>query len=443
MRVSAPAVCLVAITLIALVLRVFWVLYVDTYPLGGDPHFYFIVAINISKGFGFVATRQNLYEVVGPGQATAFWPPGYSFALAALFKLSGVSVAHAMVMNAAFGAATVPVVYALGSAIFDRRVGLAAAALFAVFPNAIAWAPVLFAEELFTLIFVAALWLLVAQPLDGRRWLTIACFGLLTGMAVLTRGEGAVLFPVAATFWLARWGVRTGLRYAALAFAVAAMTIVPWTVRNAVEMHAFIPVSTNSATVLRIGHAPDATGDNKWTRDTVDGVPMETVHFQHDTEVKAYRAFQRRAVKYALTHPKREVELSGLKLYHTYRSDVVVIPWVTTLDSTPFKPAGLHDPLWYLFTYSYYILFFAAVASLPLWLRRDPYRLLLGSVFLFWSLFHIAFSAEPRYHVPLYPAFAIAVAGGAALALDGAHAAIGRRRSRSAGAGAAYGLPLV
>ncbi len=383
LHVSTVAICVATITLVALALRIFWALYTDTYPLGGDPHWYFIVGINMVEGFGFVVPRRDLYEIVGPGDPTAFWPPGYAFALAANFKLFGVSVVHAKVMNAVFGAATVPFVYGLGARLFDRRVGLGAAAVFALFPNAIAWTPVLFSEELFTLIFVAALWLLVAQPLDGRRWLTIACFGLLAGMAVLTRGEGAVLFPVAAIFWLARWGVRTGLRYAALAFAVAAMTIAPWTVRNAIEMHAFIPVSTNSATVLRIGHAPDATGDNKWTRDTVDGVPMEMVHFQYDTEVKAYRAFQRRAVKYALTHPKREVELSGLKLYHTYRSDVVVIPWLTTLDSTPFKPPGLHDPLWYLFTYSYYILFFVAVASVPLWLRRDPYRLLLGSVFLF------------------------------------------------------------
>jgi hypothetical protein len=67
---------------------------------------------------------------------------------------------------------------------------------------------------------------------------------------------------------------------------------------------------------------------------------------------------------------------------------------------------------------TYYTLFLAAVVSLPLWLRRRPERVLLASVFVFWTLFHVAFLAEPRYHVPLYPAFAIAVAGGAWTAFD-------------------------
>ena len=430
-RLSAATACLLAIVFIALALRVFWVLYVDTYPLGGDPHWYFIVGINISKGFGFVAPRQNLYEIVGPGDPTAFWPPGYAFALAANFKLFGVSVTHAMVMNAVFGAATVPFVYGLGSAIFDRRTGLIAAALFAVFPNAIAWAPVLYSEQLFTLLFLAALWLAVASS-RKRKWLPIVCFGVLTGMAALTRGEGLLLLPIAAMFWWLKSGVRNAAQSSAVALLAAAAIIAPWTIRNAFEMQAFIPISTNSATVLRIGHAPDSTGYTKWTIDEIDGVPMERAHFQYETEVKAYRAFQRRAVDYALGHPGREIELAGLKLYHLYHADVALIALLTTLYSTPFRPASLEHVLLDVFTVSYYALFFAAVLSVPLWLRRDPRRLLLASVFAFYSAFHVVFASDPRFHVPLYPAFAIAVAGGAVLAFDTARTTIGGRRSTPA-----------
>ncbi len=430
LRVSAAAVWVSGITLVALTLRLFWALYADTYPLGGDPHWYFIVGINVAKGFGFVAPRAGLYEIVGPGEPTAFWPPAYPLVLGAVFKLFGVGVTSAKGMNAVFGAATVPFVYALGAALFDRRAGFLACSLFAVFPNAIAWTPVLFPDELFTLLFVAGLWLVVAPPPALKPWMVAACFGLLAGVALLTRGEGAVLLPAAATYWLARSGWRAAFRSTTVALVAAAATIAPWTVRNAVEMHAFIPVSTNSATVLRIGHAPDSTGYTKWTQDDVNGVPMDRSLFRPDWEVASYRAYPRRAVDYAVTHPEREIELSGLKLYHLYRSDIVLIPWLTTLDSTPFEPAGLEGPLWHVFTDSYYVLFFAAVVSLPFWLRREPRRLLLGSVFLFWSLFHIVFASDPRYHVPLYPLFAIAVAGGAFVAIDQARGGLARLRSQ-------------
>ena len=39
-----------------------------------------------------------------------------------------------------------------------------------------------------------------------------AGFGLLTGLAALTRGQGLVLAPVAVLFWLSRDGWRSALR---------------------------------------------------------------------------------------------------------------------------------------------------------------------------------------------------------------------------------------
>ncbi len=442
-RISTTVVWVAAITTVALALRLFWVFYTDTYPLGGDPHWYYIVGTNLAKGFGFVANRNSFNEIVGPGEPTAYWPPGYPFALAAAFKLFGVSLVHAKVMNAMFSAATVPFVYALGASIFDRRAGVAAAFVFAVFPNAIAWMPVLFPEPIFTFLFVVALWLLTTESSARRRWLPVAGFGLLLGAAALMRGQGVVLLPVAMTYWFARWGWKAALAHSAIAFAFAAAIIAPWPVRNAVQMHAFIPISTNSASVLRMGHAPDATGYTKWTRDDVDGVPMDQSLYHTASEVKSYRTYPKRALDYALTHPQREVQLAGLKLYYVYVSDAGVVSWLTTLDGTPLRPAGLKHPLWYLFTFSYYPLFFAAILSVPLWLRLKPERVLLASVFLFWSLFHIVFAGDVRYHVPLYPFFAIAVAGGAQLAFDAARSAFARLKAGRYTASATLDAPIV
>lgn len=428
LRVTPVALAVGGLTLAGLALRLAWVLYVDTIPLGGDPHWYYVVGINLAQGYGFVANANELFEVPGPGEPTAFWSPAYPFVLGGLFKVFGVSITAAKVLNALFGALTVPFVYLLGSAIFSRRVGIAGAAIYAVFPNAIAWTPLLFPEQLFTLLFVAALWLLVAFPVAGPRgWRAAAALGALIALATLTRGQGAVLVPVAAVYWLMRWGWRPAAQATAVSLVAAAIVITPWTVRNAVELHAFIPISTNSAAAIRAGHAPDSTGTTKWTSDRVNGVPMWEMMRDPDWEVASYREYTRRGIDYALTHPARELRLTGWKIYHTYRTDSDVVPWLTTLGATPIDSQALEEALPEVLDASYYVLLFAAVLSVPLWFRRDANAALLVNVVLMWTLFHVAFLGEPRYHVPLYPAFALAAAaGGAALV---AFVRAGARRS--------------
>jgi hypothetical protein len=121
------------------------------------------------------------------------------------------------------------------------------------------------------------------------------------------------------------------------------------------------------------------------------------------------------------------LELSKLKVWNLYRSDAEIVPWITTLGTRPLEPAGLDDALWHTLDVAYYMLFLAAVVSIPLWLRRKPERLMLASIFVFWTLFHVAFLAEPRYHVPLYPAFAIAVAGGTVVVIDAVAVRVSQR----------------
>jgi 4-amino-4-deoxy-L-arabinose transferase-like glycosyltransferase len=414
LRVSPIILGVGAITLVGLTLRLIWALYADTIPLGGDPHWYYVVGWNLADGNGFVAARNALFEIPGPGKPTAFWPPGYPFALAAVFWLFGVGVRVAQVQNAVLGAAAIPFVYAIGARIFGRGPGLFAAGVYAVLPNAISGIPVLFPEPLFTLIFVAALWLLVSFPLSEHgRWLPLLGFGALTGMAMLTRGQGAVLLPVAALYWLQANGWRPAARATGLAIVAAAAIIAPWTARNAVELHAFIPVSTNSGAALRVGHAPDSIGTTHWTNDVIDGFRMEQSLYRPDWEVKGYREYTRLAIAYALTHPKHEVKLSQWKVYHLYRSDTDTIHWLDTLGATPLEPAWLERGLPTFLDVTYGVLLFATLASVPFWFsRRDPARLLLVNVVLVWTLFHIAFLGEPRYHVPLFPIFTIALGGG-------------------------------
>ncbi len=200
--------------------------------------------------------------------------------------------------------------------------------------------------------------------------------------------------------------------------AAFVLTIAPWTARNWITLGSPVLISTNAGVTLRIGHAPDATGTTRWPSDPVDGVQAFESPYYPDWEVRSYRVYTRRAVTYAVTHPRDELDLARLKIYYLYRSDSGVIPWLTMLGVMPITPDPLEGTLTRLFDVSYYALVFAAVGSAPFWLRRDAARMLLVIVLVAWTLFHVAFQGEPRYHVPLLPLFSIAAAAGAVAVVD-------------------------
>jgi hypothetical protein len=59
----------------------------------------------------------------------------------------------------------------------------------------------------------------------------------------LVRPTGAFLFAGADVAWLLTVGWREGAALTAVAVAVAALVVVPWTVRNEVVLHGFLPIS--------------------------------------------------------------------------------------------------------------------------------------------------------------------------------------------------------
>jgi hypothetical protein len=79
-----------------------------------------------------------------------------------------------------------------------------------------------------------------------------AALGAGLGLLTLTRAEGvllALVVAVALVFRL-RTDLRRRLMTGAIALVVALAVVTPWTVRNAIRLHAFVPVSNNLATLV-------------------------------------------------------------------------------------------------------------------------------------------------------------------------------------------------
>jgi hypothetical protein len=135
---------------------------------------------------------------------------------------------------------TVGIVYGIAGRAGGLRAGRIAAMLCAFFPTLIAYSHYIYSETLFAALLAGAVWLLHRSPGGAGRGGLVGA-GVLFGLACLTRAAVLYFFPVWMA-WLAlgrRWDE---LRRAALVFGVVLATILPWTIRNAVIFHDFIPI---------------------------------------------------------------------------------------------------------------------------------------------------------------------------------------------------------
>ena len=377
---------------------------------------------------GYAANHYNTnLEPRDEPKPTAFFPPGYPLAIAAVWKAFGGGVTSAKLLNALLGAATIPFVFAMGRRLFGVAAGLSAAAVFALLPSGIAYVPVLLSEHLFTLLLAAALWTLACCP---RRYASVAAFGAVFGLAVLTRGQGLVLLPAAALFWLQRDGWSRGVTSVGLALLVATLLILPWTVRNWIVMDYPIAVSSNAGMDARIGHGPAADGTFEFTSDPIDGVEMWRSSSRPDWEVRSYRVYVRRAVRYALLHPKQEIVLAKRKVEYLYRPEYQTISPMLTMDGASPWPSPFDRMAGPVIDVTWFVVLLVGLASAVACLRRGPEHALLVAVFACWMLFHVLSLGLPRFHLPLLPVLAVTAVGGPERLLELTRVSCARRRQR-------------
>jgi len=246
---AAPSADVLAMLAVGLALRLGYALLVHgSHPEpSSDSVTYDTIAWNLARGMGFqLAGSSGLYP-------TAFSPPGLPFVLSLLYRTVGHSFLAAVVLMCVLGALVPAAARALGRAMFGPAVGRIAGWLVALDPLLVFFSGYVMTESLFTLLLLVALVVSVSwlkRP-SGARALGA---GLLWGAATLTRPV-ALPLPVLTLAWA--WGpLGLGLsgaerrRQAALLLLGTALCIAPWTIRNAVSVHALVPITTGGGRSL-------------------------------------------------------------------------------------------------------------------------------------------------------------------------------------------------
>ncbi len=396
--------------LASLALRVLWVAYVNVDPndgRGDDTVFYHNVGHVLAGGAGYVN-----YLTLKP---TAHWPPAYPAALAALYKVFWWDLLWAKGLNVACAVATVVLVFLIGRRLFDRRAAYAGALILAFFPGQIYFSTLVLAETMFAMVFLLVLLLALVWTVEPREaiWWHVLVLGVLVGVAGMVRSEGVFLAPALIALWAltARpWG--RVARYAALVSAGVALALVPWTVRNAVQLHEFVPLRANATTSLARALEP---GEDR------PAIRLEQV--QHSVG---------EGLSYQLAHPWEIPVLAVRKARNFYENDSEGIEWIRH-GPRPGREAGYRELMtdsaagrWRLLANAYFFTTGTAalIAGAVYLLRGRRSVLVLLVPWAAWTLLFSFINPVSRFHFALGPVFAVLAGAALVLAWDEAGARI-------------------
>ena len=223
----------------------------------------------LATGYGFAD------PFIGHTGPTAWVGPLYPLLIGGVFKLFGVYTLKSawilLAINCALCALIVPAVWEIAFRCFNQRVALWSAWIWALHPAAMQYAVRWVWETTLTTLLFS--WVLVLalrmrniggdpdhadSAMTTRRW---ACFGLLWGLIALSNASLALFLPFCGLWILAgakQW--KRQIPGVLLSSLLCLACIAPWTYRNWLVFHQFVPLRGNLGAELYLGNGPDANG---------------------------------------------------------------------------------------------------------------------------------------------------------------------------------------
>jgi hypothetical protein len=270
------------------------------------------IAFALAEGKGF----SNVFRTeTGP---TAWLAPVYPLIVAATFKLFGTFTARAffacVALNILFSsAACVPIFFA-GKRVGGLGVAAGAAWLWGVFPSGVMMPFEWIWDTSLSALFAALILWATLELAESEKWLDWGVYGVLWGLALMTNPALGLLLPFLLGWAAFRGRGESSLRWkrAGLAAGLAILCCVPWTIRNYVAFHRFIPVRSNLPFELWLGnndifdeHARGGRRSITRTEEARRYAQLgETGYMEEKWEL---------ATSFMTAHPALELQLAGRK----------------------------------------------------------------------------------------------------------------------------------
>ncbi|MHB0954810.1 MAG: glycosyltransferase family 39 protein [Pirellulaceae bacterium] len=264
-----------------------------------DAGAYLRMASGLADGTGLVDVHGN----------RAYYSAGYPIFLGLVFMVVGKSLTAVWVVNLLLAVVSVFLVFRIGVALLSERVGLLAAAFWAIYVPSILNANCILKENLMIPLMLVLVWLVVTWPTTSHRLLWSAIAGMTTGMLALVGPTGCVVAGVLLVVmwvWRSDWSqyLYCGGAFALLMFA----TLAPWLYRNHVVLGSAV-LNTNGGFNLYLGNNPVATGSFVSIGKTPMALEWNPLRIEKG-ELAATNEARRQAREFMKNNPQRTLILS-------------------------------------------------------------------------------------------------------------------------------------
>jgi 4-amino-4-deoxy-L-arabinose transferase-like glycosyltransferase len=391
---------LVGAIALGLAVRVLYVVLTRHLKLAGDEPEYDLEGQLIAHGHWFWTAAP--YGILHAG---AWKAPGYPAWVGLWYTLLGHHPLAVRLVQVPLGVLTIGLGWALARRLFGRRVAIAAAFVLALYPNVWQFEELLYPESLATPLMLAALLVIFTGPPTKRRAILT---GLLVGISLYVRPSGEFVLLGALVSWWVAAGWRRGIAHTVIAALVAVAVVAPWTVRNAIVLHGFLPISMQDAAAYGTFNsqaAHDPVFPYAWRKAPPDAQAL--LNPAHPlSDIALHSKLIHLAESYIKAHPVSVAEAffwNGLsRLWDIRRRSRALVEVAFEGRSRPVTEAGL---------YSYWVLL--VLALLGLWRARSRRMLVLGVLALALGA-SVTFTVEAgtRYRAPLEPLIAVLACAG-------------------------------
>lgn len=372
---------LIALFLAGVAVRIAWlVLEPATVPVADE-------RVWLIAGISSLAERAHFSPLLW---RQIFYPPLFPYLIGIGNALGGMTAVTLLQVLAS--SLAIPAVGRIGDRLASERVGTAAAALVAFWPEFV-WHSVHFwAEPLYvTLLFWSFERLLAAA--SERRAAPAISAGILLGLATLTR-EPALYFAPIAAVWLAFRAAKPGRRQAVGFLLATLVTLAPWAARNWVVYRAFIPVSLMSGRTLWEGNTA-LTHRQVFRR-------YSAIRGGRDTVMEQYRiAVQSGVDNIVARQPWWFLEKLGEQMPRFWAADNLALIHMERGAYGPVSPRDLRlAAVVTLGPYLGLMLVFLVGACRIRW--KGGVVLLMGFL-LYYCIVHVVVHGHPRFRLPVTP----------------------------------------
>jgi len=205
------------------------------------------IAVNLSRGLGYEACKPIYFPFCGlDNQITSMREPLPVFLFALISRLTGESLLAAAVAGVVVNILIIPALFSLTVEIANRRVGLLAALLWAVYLAPMRLAYNLISGDLFAALFLTVGLIFFMRARKTGRVLHWLAAGTCNGLAILSSSAflmialvlaaGLVLWPPLARSSNDETRIRR-LRSLAIFTLTVVVMISPWVIRNFIVFH--------------------------------------------------------------------------------------------------------------------------------------------------------------------------------------------------------------